>query len=75
MRSMPGSTGTVKYYNSEKGFGFIKPDAGGKDLFVHATALKQNGIEELAEGDQVAFEIDPNPNGKGPRAVNVTMAH
>lgn len=67
-------TGVVKDYKPDKGFGFIKPDDGGKDLFVHATALKANGIEELEQDDRVEFEIDPNPKGKGPRAVNVSIA-
>lgn len=76
------SVGTVKFYNRAKGFGFIKPDDGDKDLFVHATALKQSGApaDDLGnpvvdEGDRVHFEVDPNPNGKGPRAINVKFAN
>ena len=49
-------TGTVKFYNSQKGFGFIAPDKGGKDVFVHATALERAGIRGLVEGQKVSFD-------------------
>jgi CspA family cold shock protein len=49
-------TGTVKFYNSQKGFGFIQPDGGGKDVFVHATALERAGMSGLAEGQKVSFD-------------------
>jgi CspA family cold shock protein len=49
-------TGTVKFYNSQKGFGFIQPDGGGKDVFVHATALERAGMHGLAEGQKVSFD-------------------
>ena len=49
-------TGTVKFYNDQKGFGFIQPDDGGKDVFVHATALERAGMRGLAEGQKVAFD-------------------
>jgi CspA family cold shock protein len=48
--------GTVKFYNDQKGYGFIQPDNGGKDVFVHATALQRSGIMGLAEGQKVSFE-------------------
>ena len=48
--------GTVKFYNDQKGFGFITPDAGGKDVFVHATALERAGMRGLAEGQKVSFD-------------------
>ena len=51
------TTGTVKFYNVQKGFGFIQPDDGGKDVFVHATALERAGIRNLVEGQKVSFEI------------------
>ena len=51
------ATGTVKWYNTQKGFGFIAPDAGGKDVFVHATALESSGIRGLNDGQQVSFEL------------------
>jgi CspA family cold shock protein len=49
-------TGTVKFYNAQKGFGFIQPDDGGKDVFVHATALERAGISGLNEGQKVSFD-------------------
>jgi len=52
------TTGTVKFYNDIKGFGFIQPDDGGKDVFVHATALERAGIRGLAEGMKVSFETE-----------------
>jgi CspA family cold shock protein len=48
--------GTVKFYNDQKGYGFIQPDAGGKDVFVHATALQRSGLTGLTEGQKVSFE-------------------
>jgi CspA family cold shock protein len=51
------TTGTVKWYNSQKGYGFIQPDDGGKDAFVHATALEQAGIYSLNEGQKVTYEL------------------
>lgn len=51
------ATGTVKWYNPQKGFGFIEPDEGGKDVFVHATALEAAGIRGLNEGQQLSFEL------------------
>lgn len=50
------NTGTVKFYNTQKGFGFIQPDGGGKDVFVHATALERAGMSGLAEGQKVSFD-------------------
>jgi CspA family cold shock protein len=50
------NTGTVKFYNTQKGFGFIQPDNGGKDVFVHATALERAGIRSLNEGQKVSFD-------------------
>jgi len=50
------NTGTVKFYNDQKGFGFIQPDNGGKDVFVHATALERAGMRGLREGQKVSFE-------------------
>ena len=50
--------GTVKFYNSQKGFGFIAPDDGGNDVFVHATALERAGMQDLTEGKKVSFDIE-----------------
>jgi cold shock protein len=55
---MSMTTGTVKFYNGQKGFGFIQPENGGKDVFVHATALERAGIRNLVEGQKVSFDIE-----------------
>jgi cold shock protein len=62
-------TGTVKWFNPEKGFGFITPDDGSKDLFVHQTAIGGGGFRSLNEGDKVSY--DAEDSDKGPRAANV----
>jgi len=63
------ATGTVKWFNSEKGFGFITPDGGGPDVFVHYSAIATSGYRELSEGQQVEFEVTQAE--KGPQAANV----
>jgi cold shock protein len=63
------ATGTVKWFNSEKGFGFIEPDGGGADVFVHYSAITGGGYRELGEGDKVEFEVTQGQ--KGPQADNV----
>lgn len=70
---MPTS-GTVKFFNSEKGYGFIKPDDGGRDVFVHVSAVMTSGLGTLNEGQRVSFEIEPDKRGKGPKAVNLQDA-
>ena len=60
-----------KFYNSQKGYGFIKPDDGGKDVFVHVTAVERAGINSLDEGARISFETEPDKRGKGPKAVNL----
>jgi CspA family cold shock protein len=66
------ATGTVKWFNAEKGFGFIAQDSGGPDVFVHYSAIASTGYRELAEGQKVQFDIVQGP--KGPQAENVTPA-
>jgi CspA family cold shock protein len=63
------TAGTVKWFNSAKGFGFIAPEAGGKDVFVHHTAIEGTGYKELSEGQQVEFESEQGQ--KGPQAIRV----
>jgi len=63
--------GTVKFFNGAKGFGFIQPDEGGKDVFVHASALEASGIRSLNEGDRVSFELEDDRKGRGKQAGNV----
>ncbi len=63
--------GTVKFFNGEKGYGFITPEDGGRDIFVHVTAVEQAGLRSLSEGQKIAFEVEPDKKGKGPKAVNL----
>ena len=65
------ATGTVKWFNSEKGFGFISQDDGGPDVFVHFSAITGNGYRNLEENQKVEFESTQGP--KGPQASNVTV--
>ena len=62
-------TGVVKWFNDAKGYGFVTPDGGGKDVFVHHTSVQMEGFRSLAEGQKVEFEVTDGP--KGPQASNV----
>ena len=63
--------GTVKFFNATKGFGFIEPDEGGKDVFVHASALEAAGIRALNEGDRVSLVLEDDRRGRGKQAGQV----
>ena len=66
-------TGTVKFFNTDKGFGFIAPDGGGEDSFVHITAVQAAGMDTLSKEQRVSYEIEQGRNGKK-SAVNLTAA-
>lgn len=70
---MARETGTVERFMDDKGFGFIKPDRGGKDVFVHHSAISGTGFKTLAQGARVEFDLVQDP--KGPRAENVDVIH
>ena len=65
-------TGTVKFFNGERGF--IKPDDGGSDVFVHITAVERAGLMNLTEGQRITFDVEPDKKGKGPKAVNLVIS-
>ena len=65
------STGTVKWYNETKGYGFIQPDDGGKDVFVHATALERAGLRGLREGQKITYELQTDQRTGRTTAVNL----
>jgi len=65
-------SGIVKFFNMDKGFGFIRPDDGTKDVFVHISAVEGSGLRGLQEGQKVNFELQPDK--KGPKAINLTVS-
>lgn len=65
-------TGTVKFFNTTRGFGFISPDDGSKDVFVHISAVQRSGMDQLTEGQKVSFEIQQEQ--RGPKAVDIKAA-
>ncbi len=67
------STGTVKWFNSQKGFGFIAPDDGGNDVFVHISAVERAGLSGLAEGQKISFEIKADPKRGKSSAENLRV--
>ncbi len=66
------TTGTVKFFNAAKGFGFITPDDGSKDLFVHISAVEGSGLGHLTDGQKVSFDVEQDT--RGPKAVNLQEA-
>jgi CspA family cold shock protein len=65
--------GTVKFFNANKGFGFITPETGGKDVFVHVSALEFAGIQGLNEGDKVSFVLEDDRRGRGQKAAQIEL--
>jgi CspA family cold shock protein len=72
-KNVMAQQGTIKFFNADKGYGFIKPSDGGRDIFVHITAVEQAGLASLNEGQKISFEIEPDKKGKGPKAVNLQV--
>lgn len=66
------TTGTVKFYNETKGYGFIQPEGGGKDVFVHATALERAGLRTLKEGQRVTFETEVDKRSGKPAVSSIS---
>lgn len=67
------ATGTVKWYNEQKGYGFIQPDAGGKDVFVHVTAVQRAGLNGLDDGQKVTYELETDRRTGRESAVNLQL--
>ncbi len=67
-------TGTVKFFNQSKGFGFVQPDDGTADVFLHVSDVERSGLPVVDQGMRISFEVLPDKKGKGPKAVNLQMA-
>ena len=67
------ANGTVKWFNSSKGFGFIAPESGGKDVFVHVTALERSGLSSLADDQKVTYDVESGRDGRE-SAINLALA-
>ena len=67
-------TGTVKFFNTSKGYGFVSPEDGSKDVFVHASALESAGIHGLNEGDKITFVLEDDRKGQGKQAAQIELA-
>ena len=65
--------GTVKFFNQAKGYGFISPEDGGSDVFVHITTVQRSGIPELQDGVRLSFEVQPDQRGRGPQAIELQL--
>ena len=71
MLERPVTTGTVKWFNATKGYGFIQPDDGSKDVFVHASAVERAGLDALREGQKLSFEVQNDPRTRKTSAANL----
>jgi cold shock protein len=67
-------TGTVKFFNAAKGFGFVQPEDGSKDVFLHVSALERAGINGIYEGDKISFVLEDDRKGRGKQAGQVQLA-
>ena len=67
-------TGVVKFFNQTKGYGFIKQDDGGTDVFVHVSAVERSEVGALTEGMRISFDTEPDKRGKGPKAIDLKIA-
>ena len=67
-------TGTVKFFNTSKGYGFVSPEDGSKDVFVHVTALESAGIHGLNEGDKITFVLEDDSRGRGKQSAQIELA-
>ena len=67
-------TGVVKFFNQTKGYGFIKPDDGSTDVFVHVSAVERSEVGALTEGMRISFDTEPDKRGKGPKAIDLKIA-
>ncbi|KAA6205516.1 MAG: cold-shock protein [Candidatus Tokpelaia sp.] len=72
-RKQGKQSGVVKFFNADKGFGFIKPDDGSADIFVHISAVQASGLSSLQEAQKVSFDTEADKRGKGPKAVNLSI--
>ncbi len=68
------TNGTIKFFNQSRGFGFVSPEDGSKDVFIHATALEAAGISSIDEGDKITFDTEDDQRGRGKQATNVKLA-
>ena len=68
------TNGTVKFFNHSRGFGFVSPEDGSKDVFIHATALEAAGIPSIDEGAKITFDTEDDKRGRGKQATNVQLA-
>src|SRR5262249_7432055 len=67
--------GTVKFFNAERGYGFIKPDDGARDVFVHITAVERAGLKSLNQGQRISFDVEPGQKGNAPNALTSLCRH